>query len=224
MGMSTKPRTRRGLGRPPAGQATLTVDRILDTALEIVDGQSLEALSMRRLARELEVDPMSIYHHLPNKAAVISGLVERVFNQMRLPNRKHGDWTTQARGWVHAYHELTRAHPHLVLQIVSDPAAVAVAGEMIDPPLQNALAQAGLPAEKIDPCADMLVDYVNGYALAEVAQQHPCTAEPLSQTGFDTGLDVMMLGIQTLASHAVVAQTQHDDNRNQQEPTDADLA
>ena len=59
----------RRLGRPKAGQELLTRERILDAALRLVDEQGMAALSMRRLAAELGVDPMALYHHLPGKAA-----------------------------------------------------------------------------------------------------------------------------------------------------------
>ena len=43
----------------------LTRDRIIDTALHIVDGQGLGRLTMRRLGDALQVEAMAIYHHLP---------------------------------------------------------------------------------------------------------------------------------------------------------------
>ena len=66
----------RRAGRPRTGEEPLTRERILSTALSMVDEEGIEALSMRRLARELGVDPMAIYHHLPNKRALLSGLIE----------------------------------------------------------------------------------------------------------------------------------------------------
>lgn len=190
---------RRRAGRPAAGQGVLTVDRILAAALELVDEHGLDALSMRRLARRLDVDPMSIYHHLPNKAAVISGLVELVFSQMQPPETGDDDWAEQVRAWVHAYHDLTRAHPHLVLQIVTDPAAVSRAAQLINEPLHTALTRAGLPSAKIAGCAGMFVDYVNGFALAEVGPP-PAAGQSAAPAGFDTGLDIMLLGVRALAA------------------------
>ena len=65
-------------GRPRSGERSLTRGEILGAALRIVDNHGVGALTMRRLAGELGVNPMSIYHHLPGKAAVLSGLVEVV--------------------------------------------------------------------------------------------------------------------------------------------------
>lgn len=161
---STPSRPAKPVGRPRAGAARLTRDRILRTALELVDAHGLAALNMRRLARELGVDPMSIYHHLPNKAAIVSGLVHEVFAEMRLPEPV-GTWEDQVRAWVRAYRDLTRAHPNLVLQIVTDAAAVTEAAILISEPLYAALESAGLAPATVAHASGMLVDYVNGFAL-----------------------------------------------------------
>lgn len=155
------------VGRPKAGVTRLTRDRILRTALELVDEHGLEALSMRRLARELDADPMSIYHHLPSKAAIVSGLVHAVFAEMRLPDTAAGTWEDQIRAWVRAYRDLARTHPNLVLQIVTEAAAVSEAVILISEPLYAALESAGLPPTTIAHASGMLVDYVNGFALGE---------------------------------------------------------
>jgi AcrR family transcriptional regulator len=59
--------------------------------LKLVDEVGIDALTMRRLGTELGVNPMSIYHHLPGKDAVISGLVELVFSGMRVC---YPDWSS----------------------------------------------------------------------------------------------------------------------------------
>ncbi|WP_405800767.1 TetR/AcrR family transcriptional regulator [Streptomyces sp. NBC_01506] len=191
-------------GRPAAGQSGLTVDRILTTALALVDEQGLEALSMRRLAGQLGVDPMSIYHHLPNKAAVVSGLVELVFSRMESPRAVAGDWAEQVRAWVNAYQGLTRRHPRLVLQIVTDPVAVTQAAEMINGPLHAALTSAGVPADKIDACVGMFVDFANGFALAGLEPPSPVPAgnppENPPRSHFDLAMDVMILGLRALTA------------------------
>ena len=102
-------RPRKQLGRPRGGAARLSRERILRTALALVDEHGLEALTMRQLARALDADPMSIYHHVPNKAAIVSGLVRMVFAEMRLPDVAEGTWEDRVRAWVVAYPDLARA-------------------------------------------------------------------------------------------------------------------
>ncbi len=157
----------RRLGRPKAGQEMLTRDRILTTALRLIDEHGVEALSMRRLATELGVDPMAIYHHLPGKHAILAGLIEIVFNELQLPATKYATWQEQVRAFARAYHSITRAHPNLVLYLVTDPKSCADAALVANEVLYTALAAAGLSPQAIVLSADLLVDYLNGFALAE---------------------------------------------------------
>lgn len=157
------------IGRPKTGQEPLSRERILNAALRLVDEQGMKAFSMRRLAARLGVDPMAIYYHLPNKRAILAGLVEMVFNELRLPSTLSGTWQDRVRAVGKAYHSLALAHPNLVLYLVTDRESAAVAALAINEALYEALAEAGLPPRLIVRAADLVVDYVNGYALGEVS-------------------------------------------------------
>jgi TetR/AcrR family tetracycline transcriptional repressor len=174
-----------------AGQPTLTRERILAAALQLIDARGLEALSMRRLGAELGVDPMTVYHHLPGKDAVVRGVVARVFDEMPLPVA-HGPWRDRVRSWALTYRALAGAHPNLVLRIVSDAAAVAIAAERINAPLYAALEASGLAPEYASRVADVIVDYINGFVLAE-ASHGP------TQAGFDFGIDLILAGATRIA-------------------------
>ena len=174
MGQAKGSSPRRG-GRPRAGQEALSRGRILDAALRLVDEEGMGALSMRRLGAELGVNPMSIYHHLPGKGAVISGLVELVFSRMRVRYSDGSPWQDQVRAWAETYRDLVRSHPNLVLEIVSSAAAVTEAVLLVNEPLYAALDEAGLPPAEVVVVADSVVDFVHGFAIAEGAQPpgHP---------------------------------------------------
>jgi AcrR family transcriptional regulator len=143
--------------------------------LRLVDEEGMGALSMRRLGDELGVNPMSIYHHLPGKGAVISGLVELVFSGMRVRYSDGSPWQDQVRAWAETYRDLVRSHPNLVLEIVSSAAAVTEAVLLVNEPLYAALDEAGLPPAEVVVVADSVVDFVHGFAIAEGAQPpgHP---------------------------------------------------
>ena len=174
MGQAKGSSPKRG-GRPRAGQEALSRGRILDAALRLVDEEGMGALSMRRLGAELAVNPMSIYHHLPGKGAVISGLVELVFSGMRVHYSDGSPWQDQVRAWAETYRDLVRSHPNLVLEIVSSAAAVTEAVLLVNEPLYAALDEAGLPPAVVVVVADSVVDFVHGFAIAEGAQPpgHP---------------------------------------------------
>lgn len=66
-------------GRSVEERPALTRDRVLTSAMALADLAGLDGLTMRRLAEELGVEAMSLYHHFPNKAAILDGLLERTF-------------------------------------------------------------------------------------------------------------------------------------------------
>lgn len=68
----------------PAGRTRtpLTRGRVLAAAVELADADGVDALTMRRLAQRLSVEPMSLYHHVANKAALLDGVVEVVVDEI----------------------------------------------------------------------------------------------------------------------------------------------
>ncbi len=80
----------------PVAHVPLTEERVLDGALALADRIGIEALTIRRLATELGVKPMTIYHYLPSKSAIVDGMVERVFAEIDLPSQRL-PWTEAIR-------------------------------------------------------------------------------------------------------------------------------
>ena len=160
----------RAPGRPRAGTEALTREGVLRAAIRLVDEHGMEALSMRRLAGELGVDPMAIYHHLPGKAAVVSGMVELVLREMPAV-AEEGFWRERVRAFAEAYRGLALAHPNLILAIVTDAAAATEAALRISGPLYTALEDAGLTPAMVWQAGALVVDYVHGYVLGAAA--HP---------------------------------------------------
>ena len=118
---------------------------------------------------ELGVNPMSIYHHLPGKDAVISGLVELVFSGMQVRYPDGSSWQDRVRAWTEAYRGLVRSHPNLVLELVFNAAAASEAVLLVNEPLYGALDESGLPPAEVVRAADSVVDFVRGFAIAEGA-------------------------------------------------------
>jgi AcrR family transcriptional regulator len=123
--------------RPPAGRAPgdaaaangsgkITREVVLATALEIIDADGAEALSMRRLARALGRDPMILYRHAPNKAALLDGVAETVLAQLTV-DPADPDWAAQLRTVARHYRALALAHPHVVPLLVTRPLATPLA-------------------------------------------------------------------------------------------------
>jgi AcrR family transcriptional regulator len=62
---------------PPPPQPPLSRDRVLDAAIRVADRGGVATITMRRVAQELGVEAMSLYHHVPNKDAILDGVVDR---------------------------------------------------------------------------------------------------------------------------------------------------
>ena len=71
----------------------MTRERALRVAMELADTEGLEELTMRRLAQELKVEAMSLYHHVANKDAILDGMVDLVFQEIE-PPPLDVDWKT----------------------------------------------------------------------------------------------------------------------------------
>lgn len=82
-------------------RAPVTRARALEAAVELADAHGLEELTMRRLAEALSVEAMSLYHHVPNKDAILDGMVEFVFAEIPPPARDV-DWRTALRARMNA--------------------------------------------------------------------------------------------------------------------------
>jgi len=68
------------------GRRPLSREVIFAAALRVVDEHGLDALTMRRLGKELNRDPMSLYRHAINRAALLDGVAEFVLDQLVIPN------------------------------------------------------------------------------------------------------------------------------------------
>ena len=74
----------------------LSRERVLRAAIAHADAGGLEALSMRKLADELDVAPMALYRHVANKDDLLDGMVDVVFGEVYLPP-SGPDWRTAMR-------------------------------------------------------------------------------------------------------------------------------
>ena len=75
----------------------LSRERVLAAAIEVADRGGVEAITMRRVAQELGVEAMSLYHHVPNKDAILDGVVDAVFAAIDMPAADRDDWRDAIR-------------------------------------------------------------------------------------------------------------------------------
>ncbi|MEZ5185455.1 MAG: TetR/AcrR family transcriptional regulator [Candidatus Nanopelagicales bacterium] len=95
----------------PAGRRPpLTRQRVIDAAVALADAGGLQALTMRRLAQALGVEPMSVYYHVANKAQILDEIVDFVFAQIDLPTAQEPWKSAMRRRAISARDALVR-HP-----------------------------------------------------------------------------------------------------------------
>jgi AcrR family transcriptional regulator len=103
--------------RPPRGtrkrDVPLTEAGIYDAALRLIDAEGVEALSMRKLAAELGANPMSLYHHVPNKAALLHGVAGVVGAQFHTVAEEDLSWQERIRQLTSDFRALAHRHPNL---------------------------------------------------------------------------------------------------------------
>src|SRR3954454_25176149 len=109
------------MGRRPAEVADrlpLNAERTLQVALVIADDEGLEAVTMRRLARELGVEAASLYHHVKGKTHILDGLVDVVAGGIE-PTSPSADWRTAITERAHNPRASLRRHPWAVSLMAS---------------------------------------------------------------------------------------------------------
>lgn len=148
----------------------LTRERIAQAALALVDAVGLESFTMRGLGQQLGVDPMAIYHHLPNKDAVFDAIVEELWSGVaRTALRKGGDWQTRLFALFQAVRRHLLAHPRAALLMGTRPATTPALLRLIDQTLGH-IAADDLPAQETMALLDCLMAFTVGKVLGEISQ------------------------------------------------------
>jgi len=140
----------------------LTRERVLRTAIELADAEGIEALSMRRLARMLGVEAMSLYNHVANKDDLLGGITEAVLGEMELPSSD--DWKADVRRYAMSAHEVLGRHPWVGTLTLSPDRTVRVSVLRAEWLLRR-LREAGLPADVTYHAFHALDAHVVGFSL-----------------------------------------------------------
>jgi TetR/AcrR family tetracycline transcriptional repressor len=149
-------------------RAPVTRARLLQAALDVVDAEGLEALTMRRLGRELGVEAMSLYHHVPNKGALLDALVGAVIAEIELPPVDAWEWDEALVAAGHAMREALLRHPGVVPVMATRPAFGHEEGLDLIEWLLTVAQRSGLGAIDTMYATRCLGIFVIGAVLAEV--------------------------------------------------------
>jgi AcrR family transcriptional regulator len=212
-----------------AAHVPLTEQRVLDGAFSLADRIGIDALTIRKLAAELGVKPMTIYHHVPSKDAIVDGMVERVFAEIDLPPEGL-PWTQAVRLRCLSARRVLNRHPWAapLLESRTSPGPVSLRHHEA---VLACLRRGGLSWQMTAHAYAILDSFIYGFAFeeatlpatggegfAEVAQEiaatfdpseYPTlmafTAEHVMQPGysfgdsFEFGLDLLITGLERSA-------------------------
>ena len=145
----------------------LSRERVLRGAIAIADAAGIGALTMRSLAQELGVKPMSLYHHVANKEEILDGIIDVVFSEIDLPSAD-ADWRSAMRHRAISARRVLARHPWATPLMESrtnpGPATLRQHDSVI-----GTLRGAGFSIRMTAHAYSLLDSYVYGFALQEAA-------------------------------------------------------
>ena len=214
------------------GRPRLSRERVLGGAVTVADAGGIDALTIRSLAQNLGVKPMSVYYYVANKDEILDGIVDLVFSEIDLPT-PGGDWRAELRRRAHSARRVLRAHPWAIGLMESrtspGPATLrhhdaviatlrragfsheltAHAYALLDSYTYGfALQEVGLPFEGSDSVADVAEPIMDRFATGEYPHLVEMATDYYLQPGYDFGdefewgLDLILDGLTRVAGGA----------------------
>ena len=148
-----------------ATEIPLSRRRVLDAAVALADRDGVGALSMRKLAQELGVEAMSLYHHVAGKDAILDGIVDVVFAEIELPSGE-GGWKAAMRRRAVSAREALRRHPWATA-LMESRSTPGPANQRHHDAVLGVLRNAGFSVELAAHAYSLLDAYIYGFALQE---------------------------------------------------------
>ena len=145
----------------------LSRERVLRAAMTVADAGGLASLTIRSLAQELGVKPMSVYYYVANKDEILDGIVDLVFGEIELPSTD-GPWRSEIERRAHSARSVLRRHSWAIALLESrtspGPATLRHHDAVI-----GALRAGGFSVEMTAHAYALLDAYVYGFAVQEAA-------------------------------------------------------
>lgn len=150
--------------RPP--REPVTRQRALVAAIALADAEGIEALTMRKLAQTLNVEAMSLYHHVANKNDILDGMVDAVFAEIELPG---GDskWRPAMLRRANSLRATLLRHPWAI-SIMESRSAPGPATFRHHDAVIGCCRRAGFSVEMSAHAFSLLDSYIYGFVLQEV--------------------------------------------------------
>ncbi|MET7695189.1 TetR/AcrR family transcriptional regulator [Streptomyces sp. NPDC005483] len=157
----------------------MDIDRIVDTALRLIDEVGVQALTLRMLAEALESGTATLYRHLRSKDELLVLVADRILGDVRVPSEQMDglSWREAATVAAHSLYESLHRHPD-ALPLLATQVHVGPNGLRVKERLIRLLLSHGFTVGLAARTYTVLGHYVIGLAI----QQHgPGTPRPEDQ-------------------------------------------
>jgi AcrR family transcriptional regulator len=188
---------RKASARP--ARKPLSRDVILRAALEMIDANGIDSLSMRQLGQALGVEAMSIYYYFKNRDDLLDGVVEAVMQEIidtvDKNHRRNQGWKTAARKFITAYRIVGNRHP-MGFRLVAQRTLRTAAAKRVGQALTDAFAASGLNSEQAVIAYRAMTCFVAGFILFETSGMKPAYTTGNFDLEFEKSLDILVAGIE----------------------------
>lgn len=117
-------------------RVTLTPQTVVNAALALADAEGLEAVTIRRLAKDLGVTPMALYWHVRSKDELLERVAAGIFDEIDLSVDEDATWQEQLRALLGSMVSVLRAHPSTAILLstrtVTSEGSLQVTEAMLD--------------------------------------------------------------------------------------------
>jgi AcrR family transcriptional regulator len=204
--------TRARTKNQPAG---LTREGVCLAALELVDSEGKEALTMRRLGARLGVEAMSLYRHVRNKDDLLDALQAAILGGLGGALPADGDWRTRLRGLAEGLRDALLEHPNAIPILASRPVR---APEALMPIVSAwmALEREGFSGDDARKAVIAVGVFTIGHVLGEASSEPAPYGGLPSRPGadeFEFGLSAMLDGIAPRRSKGAEKQSKQRGDR-----------
>lgn len=163
----------------------LTRERVLEAALRLVDEEGLSALTMRALGARLGVEGMSVYRHVPGKAALREGIAELLWAELERSTDSDPDWRRSMRSLAVAVRRLADEHPNAYPLLLTGNVAPVPGLRLFESQLE-ALRAAGYDEARAAVILRAVFSYACGYAMMELSTFCLECGSPAGAADFET--------------------------------------
>lgn len=158
--------------RPPhgarRGQPALSLGQIVSAAIELLDAEGLDGLSMRRLGAKLDAGATSAYWYVRNKDELLELAIDEVMGEVEIPDPARAGWRTAAASAAREYRAVILRHPWMIGLLGVLPAIGPKAMRMTDRMI-GTLTAAGFSGAELTFASSMLASHAIGSAMSGVA-------------------------------------------------------